>query len=76
MTEKELKLLKKIPKRYRKHIISLTISKSGEYNKRGQEIHNYRLIYDNEDEHIFENQEYMIWLLKEYTNDDGYFVAP
>ena len=71
MTEHELKVLKRIPKKYREHIVSLTIEKSGDYNERGQELNNYIILYDNDLEVTFQNQNYMIWHLKEYTND-GY----
>lgn len=71
MTEHELKVLKRIPRKYREHIVSLTIEKSGDYNERGQELNNYIILYDNDLEVIFQNQSFMIWHLKEYT-DNGY----
>ena len=71
MTEHELKVLKRIPRKYREHIVSLTITKSGDYNERGQELNNYIILYDNDLEVIFQNQNFMIWHLKEYT-DNGY----
>ena len=71
MKENEMRILKRIPKKYREHIVNLSISKSGYFNDRGQELNNYTLIWDNGDEHTFDNQSYMIWYIKEYT-ENGY----
>ena len=75
MTEKEMKLLNRIPKKYRKHIVSLSIKESGDYNDRGQRLNDYTLLWDNDEEHTFQNQEYMLFMLKEY-DVNGYYVAP
>ena len=75
MTEKEIKLLNRIPKKYRVHIATLKISKSGYYNERGRELYYYTLTWDNGDHHTFDNQEYMFFMLREYTLD-GYYEAP
>ena len=72
MTEKERRILNRIPKKYRKHIINLAISKSGDYNFQGRELLNYTVTYDNGDEHVYQKQSYMLWHIKEYTNDEGY----
>lgn len=53
MTEKEMKLLNRIPKKYRKHIVSLTLKESGDFNDRGQMLNDYTLIWDNDEEHTF-----------------------
>lgn len=63
-----------IPKRYRKHIISVDVEYSEDYNDRGQRLRNYTVTWDNGDEHTFQNVEYMIQSIKENTNDEGYFV--
>lgn len=75
MTEKEMYVLKRIPKKYRKHIVKLTITRSGDYNSRGRELNNYTITYDNGDWHRFQNQNYMLWCLREY-DEDGYYVSP
>lgn len=75
MTQKEINLLKRIPKKYREHIVSLSISKSNDYNDRGQQLNNYTVVYDNEEEHTFQNIYMMIELIKYYTTDDGYYVS-
>lgn len=72
MTEKEMCILSRIPKKYRKHIINLAISKSGDYNSQGRDIRNYTVTYDNGDEHVYQNQNYMFWHIREYTNAEGY----
>lgn len=73
MTTKEINILNRIPKRYREHIVELTITKSGCFNDIGQELNNYTLTYDNGEEVTFENINYMIWALKEYTVE-GYYM--
>lgn len=72
MNEREMKLYSRIPKKYRAHIVSVEIVKSGCYNARGQELNNYIVIWDNEESHIFESIEMMLFLLKEYNNN-GYY---
>ena len=74
MTKNEMAVLKRIPQKFRKHIVSLAITKSGDYNIRGQELNNYTLTFDNGDEHMFQSQSYMLWALKEYTDDAGYYL--
>lgn len=74
MTQKEMNILKRIPKAYREHITELTISKSGCFNDRGQELNDYTVTWDNDDEHTFQNVEMMIYLIKENTVD-GYYVS-
>ena len=76
MTKKEIEVLRRIPKRFKKHIINLTIRESGDYNSKGRERNNYTVTYDNGDKHTFQNQNYMIWMLKEYTDDSGYYNSP
>ena len=66
MTAKELNTLKRIPKRYREHITNLSISKSGDYNERGQELINYTVTWDNGEEHTYQKMDYMVWHIKEY----------
>lgn len=73
MTTKEMNTLKRIPKAYRTHITDLTITKSGDFNERGQELNNYTVTWDNDDEHRFQNIEMMVYLIKEKTVD-GYYV--
>ena len=75
MNEREMKVLKRIPKKYRKHIVSLKIEKTDYYNDRGQQIYYYTITYDNDQEVTFDNQAYMLFMLKEY-DVDGYYVAP
>lgn len=74
MTTKEINTLKRIPKAYREHIVSLSISKSGCFNEKGKELNDYTVIWDNDDEHTFQNIEMMIYLIKENTVN-GYYVA-
>lgn len=74
MTEREMNTLKRIPKVYRQHIVDLTISKSGCFNDRGQELNNYTVTWDNGNEHTFQNIETMIYLIKEYSID-GYYIS-
>lgn len=74
MTQKEINTLKRIPKAYRQHIVELTISKSGDFNDRGQQLNDYTVVWDNDDEHTFQNIEMMIYLIKEYSID-GYYVG-
>lgn len=68
-------MLKLIPKKYREHIISITVEKSDNYNDRGQQLNRYTVTWDNGEEHHFDNQKYMIWAIKENTVN-GYYVAP
>lgn len=75
MTDKESKLLHRIPKKYRKHIVDLSISETSYYNDRGQILYDYTLTYDNGTEVTFKNQAYMFFMLKEYSVD-GYYIAP
>ena len=75
MTEREINILRRIPLKYRKHIVDLTISESGCYNDRGRELLDYTITWDNGDEHTFQNIDTMLYMLKEY-NVDGYYVAP
>ena len=75
MTNQETKVLNRIPKKYRQHIVSLIIRKSGYYNDRGQELNNYIVTWDNGNECTFDNQAHMIFMIREY-NIDGYYVAP
>lgn len=75
MTEKEVKVLNRIPKKYRNHIVSLHIEQSGCYNDRGQMLNDYTLMWDNNEEHTFNSQEHMLFMLREY-NINGYYVAP
>lgn len=72
MTEKERRILNRIPKKYRNHIINLVISKSGDCNVQGRELLNYTVTYDNGDEHVYQNQYYMFWHIREYTNAEEY----
>ena len=74
MTNKEMNTLKRIPKKYREHIISLTISESDDYNDRGQRLNDYTVVWDNDDEHTFQNIEYMLYAIKENTVN-GYYTA-
>ena len=74
MTTKEMNTLKRIPKKYREHIVSLTISESDDYNDRGQRLNDYTVVWDNDDEHTFQNIEYMLYAIKENTVD-GYYVG-
>ena len=74
MTNKEMNILKRIPKKYREHIVSLTISESDDYNDRGQRLNDYTVVWDNDDEHVFQNIEFMLWAVKENTVD-GYYVG-
>lgn len=67
MTQKEMNTLKRIPKVYREHITNLTISKSGDFNDKGQKLNDYTVTWDNDDEHTFQNIEMMIYLIKENT---------
>lgn len=74
MTERELKILLRIPKAYRKHITELTVTESGWYDPdTGRPLKNYTITYDNSDEHTFQNVRYMMWAIKEYTDDNGYY---
>ena len=66
--------LKRRPKKYREHIISLTISESDDYNDRGQRLNDYTVVWDNDDEHTFQNIEYMLCAIKENTVN-GYYTA-
>ena len=72
MTEKEKRIFSRIPKKYRKHIINLAISKSDDHNFQGRELLNYTVTYDNGDEHVYQKQSCMLWHIKEYTNAEGY----
>lgn len=74
MTQKEINVLKRIPKMYREHIVELAISKSGCFNDNGQELNDYTVTWDNDDEHTFQNIGMMIYLIKENTVN-GYYVA-
>ena len=69
----EAKVLAQIPKKYKEHIESIDISLSDDYNDRGQQLINYTVTWDNEDEHTFQNLSYMLSALKENTVD-GYYV--
>ncbi len=75
MTDREEKVLKRIPKKYRKHIISLTITTTNNFSNRGQMLYDYILTYDNGTEFNFDNQAHMLFMLKEYSIN-GYYVAP
>ena len=75
MTDKEKKVLNRIPKKYRGHIVNLTIEETENYNDRGQKFFNYTITYDNNTEFTFDNQAYMIFMLKEYSVD-GYYISP
>ncbi len=75
MTEREIKVLTRIPKKYKKHIVSLHIEESGNYNDRGQMLNDYTLMWDNNEEHTFNSQEHMLFALREY-DINGYYVAP
>ena len=66
----------KIPKKYRQHIVSVEVEDSDDYNSRGQRLKNYTAIWDNGDEHTFQNLDQMIWSIKENTSKDGYYVEP
>lgn len=68
-------MLKLIPKKYREHITSITAEKSNDYNEKGQQLINYTVIWDNGEEHTFQNQKYMITAIKENTVN-GYYVSP
>ena len=74
MTERELKIFNRIPKRVKRHVVNLSMEKSGNYNDRGQELYRYTVTWDNGEEHEFENQKMMLWLLNYYADDDGYYV--
>lgn len=74
MTDKEKKLFEKIPQKYRKHITNVKIELSDDHNIRGQRLYNYTLIYDNGDEVTFQNQGYMLYMLKEYSAN-GYYIG-
>ena len=67
MTEHELTIFNRIPKKYRQHITEVQIAKSGNYNDRGVELTDYTLVYDNGDIHTFNNLNFMLWKLREYT---------
>ena len=71
MTPRELKTLRRIPKKYREHIVDIGISLTDNYNERGQRLFEYKVTWDNGDIHYFENQDFMIWKIKEYSVD-GY----
>lgn len=75
MTDREIKILNRIPKKYREHITNLSISETNNYNNRGQMLYDYTITYDNGTEVIFDNQKYMLFMLKEYSVN-GYYVAP
>lgn len=75
MTEQELKVLKRIPKKYRKHIVELEITESLYFDDRGHKIYNYTLTYDNDMKYTFDNQSYMLYMLKEY-DVNGYYESP
>lgn len=75
MTEREIKVLNRIPKKYRGHIVSLSITESGCYNDRGQMLDDYTVTWDNNDEHTFNSQAHMLFMLKEYSVN-GYYEAP
>lgn len=66
--------LKRIPKKYREHIVNIDIEDSDDYNDRGQRLKNYIVTWDNGDEHIFQNLEFMIQAIKENTVD-GYYLG-
>lgn len=74
MTDREIKILNRIPKKYREHIVNLKISKSGCFNEKGQELNDYTVTWDNDDKYTFQNIEMMIYLIKENTIN-GYYVA-
>lgn len=76
MTSTEINILKRIPRKSRKHIVNLTITESNDYNERGRRLNNYTVTWDNGDEHTFQNIEWMLYMIKEYTWDDGYFSGP
>lgn len=66
-----------IPKKYKKHIISIDVSDSDNFNKRGQRLRDYRVEWDNGYVATFENLDQMRWMLKEYTDpEDGYYYEP
>ena len=46
MTEREKKILNRIPKKYRKHIVELKVSETEDYNDNGRMLYNYTLIFD------------------------------
>lgn len=46
MTEREIKVFNRIPKKYRQHIVSLSIKESGDFNERGRMLNDYTLLWD------------------------------
>ena len=74
MTTKEIKTLERIPKKYRKNIVELTITKSGYYNEQGRELNDYTVEWNNGDTHTFSTIEMMIHLIREY-DINGYYVG-
>lgn len=66
--------LKRIPKKYREHIVNVDVEDSDDYNDRGQRLKNYIVTWDNGDEHTFQNLEFMLQAIKENTVD-GYYVG-
>lgn len=66
--------LKRIPKKYREHIVSVDVEDSDDYNDRGQRLKNYTVTWDNGDEHTFQNLDYMLQAIKENTVD-GYYLG-
>ena len=67
MNEQEQALLNSIPKKYKQHITTVKIEKSGKYNNSGRELLNYTLFYDNGDVKVFQNKDLMFWKLRQYT---------
>lgn len=67
--------LTRIPKKYREHIESIEVSDADDYNSRGQRLKNYTVVWDNGDEHTFQNVEYMLRAIRENTID-GYYIEP
>ena len=68
--------LEYIPKKYRQHIESIEVSDSDDYNSRGQRLKNYTVTWDDGDVHEFQNVEQMIHMIRNYTDEDGYYSAP
>lgn len=75
MADREIKVLNRIPKKYRKHIVKLEIEETDYYNDNGRKLLNYIITYDNGIEVTFDNQSHMIYMLKEYSVN-GYYIAP
>ncbi len=73
MTDREIKVLNRIPKKYRGHIVNLSISETNGFDSKGR--WDYTITYDNDEQFIFGNQSYMFYMLKEYSVG-GYYVSP